>query len=138
MGRFIKKERLKPDLVLSSPAVRARDTIRIVLESAGLAVAVRYEPDIYLASCARLLEVVSQIENDRHRVVVVGHNPGMEELIHRLTGVARPMPTAALANVALDVEQWTEVSARNCGHLEWLVSPKQLEILSLMPKRERS
>ena len=57
--------------------------------------------------------------------MLVGHNPGMEELLSLLTGEGRAMPTAALACVALDVEKWSKVR-EGAGHLEWLVRPKEL------------
>jgi phosphohistidine phosphatase len=78
IGRFMKKKKLRPDLILSSTAARARETIGLVLESARLVVELRYDERLYLASADRLAEIVSQIEDDRSQVMIVGHNPGME------------------------------------------------------------
>ena len=127
IGRFLRKKKLCPDLVLSSTAARARETIGLVLESARLVVEVRYDERLYLASADRLAEIVSQIEEDRSQVVLVGHNPGMEELLPRLTGDVERMPPAALAKIALDVEKWSEISEARSGRLEWLVKPKELQ-----------
>ena len=57
--------------------------------------------------------------------MLVGHNPGMEELLTLLPGEEQHMPTAALACVALDVDKWGKARART-GRLEWLVRPKEL------------
>jgi phosphohistidine phosphatase len=127
MGRFLRKKKLCPDLVLSSTAARARETIGLVLESARLVVEVRYEQRLYLASAERLAEIILQIEEDRNQVMLVGHNPGMEELLPRLIGTAAGMPTAALAKIVLDVEKWTDSSRAGSGRLEWLMTPKELQ-----------
>ena len=73
----------------------------------------------------QLLEVVSQIEDAAEDVMLVGHNPGLEDLLLALTGEVRRMPTAALARVALDIERWRDAQETG-GQLEWLVKPKEL------------
>jgi phosphohistidine phosphatase len=125
IGKFIRRQKIEPDLALSSPAKRAKQTTTLVLESAKITVELRYDERIYEASVARLLEVISRIEEQANLVLIVGHNPGMEELLLGLTGEARRMPTAALARIALNIEKWNEVRERS-GRLEWLVTPKEL------------
>jgi phosphohistidine phosphatase len=127
IGRFLKKKKLHPVLVLCSTAIRARETLRLVLEAARLVTEVQYNQCLYLASADRLAEIVSQIEDDRAIVMLVGHNPGMEDLIPRLTGVTDGMPTGALAKIIFEVDRWTEISHERHGRLEWLVKPKDLE-----------
>jgi phosphohistidine phosphatase len=124
VGKLIRKRKLKPDLVLSSPAERARQTAQLVLESAGLNVELRYDERIYEASAARLLEIVSQIEDSADSAMLVGHNPGMEELSEVLTGDGRHLSTAALACIELNVEKWSKVRA-GAGRLEWLAKSKE-------------
>ena len=129
IGRFIKRKNVLPDLILSSPAIRARSTIEIVLESAQLKVELRYDERLYLASAADLLAIIRQFEEERDTVMLVGHNSGTEDLLHRLTGVQGVMPTAALAKIALDVEKWSEVAIKLSGGragLEWFIKPKEL------------
>jgi len=125
MGRFLKQQKMLPDLVLSSSATRARDTIEIVLKAAKLRTELRYDERIYLASPTRLLEVISQIEKERKVVLVVGHNPGMEELVELFTGSLQRMPTAALANVSFKSSKWSDAK-ENTGTLQWLVRPSDL------------
>ncbi len=126
VGRLIRKRKLQPDLVLSSPAERARQTTELVLEGAGLKIEVRHDERIYEATVARLFEVVAQIEDDANVAMLVGHNPGLEELVVSLTGESLSMPTAALACIELDIEKWNKVRA-GAGRLEWLVKPKELK-----------
>jgi phosphohistidine phosphatase len=124
IGKLIRKRKLQLDLVLSSPAERARQTTTMVLEAARLNTDLRYDERIYEASAARLFEIVSQIEDSAGVVMLVGHNPGFEELLETLTGEAHPMSTAALACIELDVDKWSKLRASS-GRLEWLVEPKK-------------
>ena len=126
IGRLIRKEEIVPDLVLSSPAVRARETTAIVLATAKLATELRYDERIYEADALRLLEVISQIEENFNSVLLVGHNPGMEELLELLTGCSEHMSTATLAQIYLKgVDKWSKVS-QGKATLELIVKPKQI------------
>jgi phosphohistidine phosphatase len=124
-GEFISKQGLRPDLVISSPAERAGRTAALVLEAARLSVELHFDERIYEASVPLLLEVVSQIDAAANTVLLVGHNPGMEGLLESLTGEVRRMPTAALARIGLDVDEWSEAGERT-GRLQWLMKPKEL------------
>jgi phosphohistidine phosphatase len=86
---------------------------------------VRFDERIYEATTERLLEVVSEIEEDKREVLLVGHNPGFENLLERLTNETERMPTAALALITLDADKWNEATAHG-GRLEWLVKAKEL------------
>lgn len=132
VGEWMRKQKLQPDSVISSPAERARRTIVLVMEAAKFELGlykfeaeVRYDERLYGASAAQLLEVIRQIEPNINRVLLVGHNPGLEDLIETLTGEAEHMPTAALACVNLNVEKWDGVD-QGGGSLEWLMKPKEL------------
>ena len=125
IGRLMRKRKLQPELVLSSPAERARQTTQLVLEAAGLKTEVRYDERIYEASAARLFEIVSQIDEEAGMVMMVGHNPGFEELLETLTGEASSLSTAALACIELDSEKWSKVKAGE-NRLAWLVKPKEV------------
>ena len=125
VGQFIQKGKLRVDLIISSPAARARQTAALVKEAAGLSAELLYDERIYEADAASLLEVVRQAAESADALMLVGHNPGMEELVELLTGEVQGMPTAALAYISLDVEKWSKVRAGE-GHLEWLVRPKEL------------
>jgi phosphohistidine phosphatase len=125
IGQYILKQKIRPELILSSPAERARQTAALVVQSAQLNAELRFDERIYEASAARLLEVVSQIDEPFGVVLLVGHNPGMEDLLATLTGERHGMPTAALARIILDVEKWSKVR-EDTGRLDWLVRPKDL------------
>jgi phosphohistidine phosphatase len=125
VGTFIRKQSLALDLVLSSPAKRARETTELVLASANLAVDVRYDQRIYEAGPLRLTEVISQIEEERSIVLLVGHNPGMEELLALLTDRVEHLATGSLAKIDLKADRWNKVPEEK-GSLDWMVKPKEL------------
>jgi len=125
IGRYLRRKKIRPDLILSSPAERARQTTALVVAAAQWNAELRYDERIYEASAGRLLEIISQIEESAGTVLLVGHNPGMEELLWRLTGESQTMPTAALAEISLDIDKWNRARERS-GRLEWIVKPKEL------------
>lgn len=125
IGKYMRKQKLQPDLILCSPAERARQTIALVCEAAKFKTELRFDERIYEASVAVLRALVSEIDESAGRVLLVGHNPGFEELLEMLTGEVRRMPTAALAEIALDIEQWTNVREQS-GELVQFVRPKEL------------
>ena len=126
IGRYIRKHKMMPDLVLSSPAVRARETTGIITTTAKLTAEIRYDQRIYEADPPRLVQVLSQIENNFFSVLLVGHNPGIEELISLLTGSSQHMPTAALAKIRLEgADDWSEISQAK-AILELTIKPKDI------------
>ena len=126
IGKYLGAEKLSDPLVICSPAVRTRETAEIVLKHAHLPVAVRSEELIYEASLRHLVQVVSEIPDDKQVVILIGHNPGFEELLAYLTGEGRRMPTGALAKIKLDVESWKDIK-EDQGTLDWFVTPKELD-----------
>ncbi len=121
IGLLVKKEKIFPNLILCSPARRTRETIKIVRETAELPSELRYEERIYEGNSMKLLAVLGEVNPTVESVLMIGHNPGMENLLELLTGRALQMPTAAFAKINLDVKSWTELVEH--GQLEWLVKP---------------
>ncbi len=127
IGAYIKEHEVSPDLVMSSPAVRARETIEIILKTAKLTAELRFDQRIYEASPLVLIEVISQIEEDKSNVLLVGHNPGMESLVEMLTCQAVTMATGTLARINLKADRWTRALEEQ-GNLDWVVKPKDLAL----------
>lgn len=125
MGNQMYKDKLVPDLIVSSPAKRAKQTAILVRESAGVASKIEYEDKIYEASPTTLLYLASEFSDKYESVMIVGHNPGVENFIRILTGEIHQMPTAAIAQVTLFIESWSKISI-SCGKLELLIRPKDL------------
>src|SRR5262249_30842887 len=94
--------------------------------AAVLGCPVRYEPAIYGADVPELLTVVRALPDDTDTVLLVGHNPGFEDLAGHLSGTFGRFPTAALGTIELDVEHWADVRP-GTGRLVALVTPADLQ-----------
>ena len=126
MGNYFKTKAIVPELILCSPAVRARETLDLVTKAAKWSTEVRYDQRIYEATGMRLAEVVSQIDNDRKVAMLVGHNPGMEELLFLLTAESVGIPTGTVAKIAVKASKWAYAADKRAT-LEWIVKPRELE-----------
>jgi len=126
MGRYMSARKALPDLILSSTALRARETAELAIAAMRAPMDLRYDERLYLATVPTLLEVISQIEDDRKRPLLIWHNPGLEDLVFRLSGKARAVPTGALAKISFDIDRWSE-AVRTSGVLDWLAKPRDLE-----------
>lgn len=125
VGRLILQQGLVPDLIVSSTAKRARSTAKRVAKACGYAGEIRLTPHFYHAPAGTYIEVLNHLPDDYWRVMVVGHNPGMEELMARL-GRNCEMPTAALANVALPIDRWNQLDGATEGKLVHVWHPRNL------------
>ena len=125
MGKRLASEKLQDAVLICSPAARTRETAQIVLKHSRLRVDQRFDKRIYEASLRDLLQVVSEIPDDKQTAMLIGHNPGFEELLAFLTGESRLMPTCALAKIKLDVASWKDAKAGE-GSLDSFITPKGL------------
>jgi len=128
MGEWLNEQNLVPNLIISSPAIRAITTAEIVCEAMGLAInSIKTEQSIYEASTSDLLQVLSHIPNSVQRLLLVGHNPSFEYLVHALAPKVPPakngnlMPTAALAYFQLN-SHWSNLLGD-----AWVQRPKDLQ-----------
>ena len=126
VAEFMRGKGLRPGLVVSSPAARARQTAELVAGREGVDVPVRFDEHIYEAHPLDLLKVVRGTDESVAELMLVGHNPGLEELTERLTGERERLPTAALVRIELKADGWPQVE-EGCGRLDWVVTPRALE-----------
>ena len=103
IGRLIAGADLVPDLIFSSSAVRARTTAEAVAAESGYTGPIEIKRELYLAEPSVYLELLAGLDDRFGRVMVVGHNPGMADLVEELTGTFDAFPTAALAHVRLPI-----------------------------------
>ena len=128
MGDLLRELRLVPDVIISSDAVRAQLTAEAVAEAIGFTGEIRLDRNLYLASPADIVAVLCTVETSAARtVMIVGHNPGLEQLVELLTGEPNDLPTAALAQIALPIRRWRDLTASTRGSLVDLWRPKDLD-----------
>lgn len=125
MGEMMRDKDFVPEIIVCSTAKRAEQTARIVKESAEFEAEIKFEDAIYEASVMTLLRIVSEIGDEFNSALIVGHNPGFENLVRVLSGKSETMPTAALAVIDLEIESWNEAEA-DSGNLREFIRPKDL------------
>lgn len=127
IGEILRAEGALPELILASAAERARRTAAEAAAAADYRGELQLLEELYLAEPQAYLDALRRYGGAAQRVMVVGHNPGIEALIFRLTGAAEHMPTAALAECSLPIDDWTALGPETSGKLERVVRPKELE-----------
>ena len=125
IGEFIKTRNEKFDLILSSPALRARETAEIVISAAELHSDIRFQQEVYEASRQVLRALLLKIDDAVSSLMLVGHNPGLEDLVFDLTGRPEHLSPATIAKIGFEAEHWHQVKG-NSGTLDWLVKANQL------------
>jgi phosphohistidine phosphatase len=126
MGRLLKKEDLVPDIIISSTAIRARSTAEAVAKASGYKGEIVLDKSLYAAGPEAYLGVIQDLSDEYVRVMIVGHNPGLEELLELLTGEIHLMPTCSLAHVKLHVDKWSGVDNKIKGQVAEIWRPRDL------------
>jgi phosphohistidine phosphatase len=126
VGGWIAANGLAPDLAVSSTAVRAAETARLVLRSGRLEAPLRLERRFYQASVEAMLEAIRALDDRHGSVLLVGHEPTWSALVSLLIGGGRVrVPTAGLAGIRFELASWADVEPGS-GELRFLVTPKAL------------
>jgi len=124
MVRYLQTAGVAPELVLCSSAARTRQTLEAVRAALGDA-EVRFEETLYAASDEELLGVLRAVEPDVGSVLVIAHNPGLEDLAAALSGVRQEkFPTGALATLGYE-GSWAQLGPGSC-ELTGFVVPREL------------
>ena len=136
IGRYLKAEGFVFDYVISSPAVRCIDTLDAIWEGYGTIMHPNWDRRIYLASAATLLDVVHDLPESASRVLLCGHNPGMEDLTLMLVPdrrddelrdeIEEKFPTGSIAEMQLPFETWGAVTTASAT-LSRFTRPRDLD-----------
>ncbi len=127
MGRLLLTEGLVPDLILSSTAVRARETAESVAKASSYEGPVETLDALYLATAGKLLsEAQSHTPDSVVRLLLVAHNPGMEDLVEILSGKRESFPTAALAVFEIEIDRWKALELGVETKLVKVYRPKEI------------
>lgn len=126
MGALLKAHDIVPQLIISSTAERALQTAEAAALAADFEGELVTTSAFYLADPEAYLERLAELPDDITSVMVVGHNPGMEELVAELTGVADRLTTANLVQVALPITHWRDLDEETEGELLNWWRPKEL------------
>lgn len=136
MGEWLKEEGLAFDAVIASPALRIRQTIEGVEAGLGRKLSPAFDKRIYMASAASLFDIVRETADSVESLLLIGHNPGLEDLlllateedVSALRAEAEiKYPTATFATIELDVESWAAAEEHMLGRLVTFVRPRDLD-----------
>jgi len=134
IGGYLEDRKLLPDLVLCSTAKRTHETCDLLAPQLGGA-SVRFDKALYLSTPAVLLRLVQAAPLAAGRVMVIAHNPGLQQFAERLAGsgdevklerMHSKFPTAGLAVLTLPIDDWRDVTAAG-ARLEDFVAPRDLD-----------
>ncbi len=136
MGRHVREGCWRFDRIIASPAVRVAQTIEIASKAWGRSFPIEWDRRVYLASSATLIDLLREIDGDPASVLMVGHNPGLEDLIFDLvpedgssplrTAVEQKFPTATFAVLECAIDRWADID-HGCARLSVLTRPRDLD-----------
>ncbi|MBP9122376.1 MAG: histidine phosphatase family protein [Ignavibacteriaceae bacterium] len=128
MGKLLKQQGIIPELVITSTAMRAKTTAELVTAEIGIKPdKMVYEKELYLASAQEIFLLIKETPPEYNSVMIVAHNPGITELLNRLTGgnnFVANIPTCGVAELQFEGE-WIKLASGKCL-LEKFLVPKEV------------
>ncbi len=126
MGALLSSTTHYPQVILCSTAQRAQQTASLIIASLSTKPVLLLEESLYAASAQGILQAVSQTDDRCMSLLVIAHNPGLEELASELDGdFCDALPTASVVDIECDISHWQEISPE-CGQVQTLYCPRQL------------
>lgn len=114
MANRLLEQGIYPELILTSDAVRARETAEIFADKLGLPRQIIQEkPQLYHASTSSILSQVKPISDKVHTAFIFGHNPGFNDIIHHFGGDIGNLPTSGVYGIKFEVDHWAEIHPKN-------------------------
>ncbi len=136
IGEYLREHDLRYDHIVASPAIRVVETIEHLAEAVGETIAPAWDKRVYLASAVSLLDVVQEADDRYESLLLVGHNPGLEDLVLMMVPdkpgdtardqIEEKFPTAAIVEISFPVDRWEDVKP-NSGALSLFVRPRDLD-----------
>ena len=125
MAKILTKKALTPDLILSSDAVRAKDTASLMKDKLNYKGKIELLEEFYMAEPEVYLQKIAQVSEKVDTLLIVGHNPGLEGLVMTLGDKITSLPTGSIAKIYLFVDKWKEVTAETDGEINHLWIPEE-------------
>lgn len=118
IGEKLKEKSVKPDLIVSSPAIRARNTAQIVAKEIGFKKNVMYNEVIYQAFLNELVESITYTYDNVNTMMIVGHNPSLTALAITFGGYKEELKMANALRIDFDCDSWTSIDKTNAKLVE--------------------
>lgn len=127
LGEMLQQFEFVPDLIISSPANRAKTTAEIIHEKTGCVAPIRFEQSIYDQGAGNIIGILQDLPNDLDRVMVFGHNPTLENVIRILLnlGASIKLPTGGMVCIETWSGNWSDIRPETCT-MKWFQIPRLL------------
>lgn len=124
MGKIIFDKELLPQRIYSSNAKRARRTAEILIEEVKTDIPLELVDSLYMAEVSAYYDLIRSLSDQFERVMLVGHNPGLESMVQLLSNEIESVPTSAVAVISLPIKKWKELTPAIKGDMVELFKPK--------------
>ncbi len=125
MGERLRQKKIMPDLILSSPAKRAKMTVESIAKTVHYDKKIVFEKNIYEADENTLQSIVNNIDDKYNITFLIGHNPGLNDFIESYVGFDENLPTCGVVCIVFTCKHWRETSSKNAT-LSFIDYPKCL------------
>ncbi len=123
MGKLLKSKELEPDLILSSTALRAKQTAEIMADTCKCKKEIIFLDSLYMAEPADILHAIEKNAKDKNTVLVIGHNPGLEAFLQIANGKVETLPTASIAYLTAPIDDWGQLDKGENVKLKEIMAP---------------
>lgn len=124
---WLKKNQVIPDLIITSPAVRADITARMILDILALNIPIQLNSSLYPGTEEQIIEILEEIPDKYNHVLIVGHNPGLTDVANMLLKeeIIEWMPTSGFATLQMDIDNWANIADVQAD-LAYYIEPKNI------------
>lgn len=119
MGERLKKNGVMPDVIISSPAKRAKTTAEMIAKEIGYKKKVLFDENIYESSVDKLRKILMALDDKNKAVFLVGHNPSLNDLAHYYVDFGANIPTCGVVEIAFASKKWAEIEPKNAKLLSF-------------------
>jgi len=137
IGKLLKASGMTPDLIFSSPAKRASETAELVVKEIDYDKDIQYIDSFYMGEPEDYIQPLKELDNDVKRVLLIGHNPGLEALLQILEGKVNVLSTGSLACLELELKHWQNLNPSTVGELVTFWDPDELDLEEVLKEIEK-
>lgn len=119
MGELLYDNEIKPDIIISSPAKRAKDTAKIIAQKVGYEKEILFDERIYEFNLITLVRIIKEINNENDTAFIFGHNPILNIFMEEFCEFDENIPTCGVLKVSFECNEWEKITPQNCEFLEF-------------------
>lgn len=113
MGRVLSSKGVEPDLIISSPAFRAKSTAEIIAEEINYTNKILFREEVYEAAANTLHKILLNIDEEVSTLFIIGHNPGLNSLAYRYLNFSQNIPTCGIVEIEFDCKSWKHIDSKS-------------------------